>query len=96
MRKVMNMLNETHQYGHISIENIPIELESSTPGEINDHSHMIGDIGIQIAEDGRIWICINGIAFLRFSPHLNGLMQKSSINNGNFELRNMSTKEWGT
>ena len=26
------------------------------------------DIGIQIAEDGRIWICINGVSFLRFKP----------------------------
>jgi len=27
-----------------------------------------GDIGIQTSEDGRIWICINGVAFLRFKP----------------------------
>jgi len=26
------------------------------------------NLGIQIAEDGRIWICINGISFLRFKP----------------------------
>ena len=27
-----------------------------------------GDFGLQIAEDGRVWICINGVAFLRFMP----------------------------
>lgn len=26
------------------------------------------DFGIQIATDGRVWVCINGIAFLRFKP----------------------------
>ena len=47
---------ETHQTGIISIE---MELGV---GLIN------GDIGIQIAEDGRIWIYIDGQAFLRFKP----------------------------
>ena len=27
-----------------------------------------GLLGIQTSEDGRIWICINGVAFLRFKP----------------------------
>ena len=47
---------ETHQHGLISIENVPEKLI------IN------GDIGIQIASDGRIWICIDGQAFIRFKP----------------------------
>ena len=51
---------ETHQQGIISLENIPKE-------------RMIkGDIGIQIAKDGRIWVCIDGIAFIRFKPNLKG------------------------
>ena len=29
---------------------------------------MEGDLGIQVAKDGRVWVCINGIAFLRFKP----------------------------
>jgi len=33
-----------------------------------------GDLGVQVAADGRVWVCINGIAFLRFSPHPNGKM----------------------
>ncbi|QIG58291.1 hypothetical protein SEA_SKOG_139 [Gordonia phage Skog] len=26
------------------------------------------DLGIQIAWDGRVWLCVNGQAFLRFKP----------------------------
>lgn len=61
---------ETHQTGTISIENVPEEL---APGV---GMFMKGDLGIQIAKDGRVWICIDGVAFLRFSPHVNELMSK--------------------
>jgi hypothetical protein len=56
-------LPETHAEGMISIENLPEERA------------LRGDLGIQIAADGRVWICINGAAFLRFSPHPNGKMK---------------------
>lgn len=47
---------ETHQRGMISLEYLPEE-------------RMIeGDFGIQIAKDGRVWICIDGVAFIRFKP----------------------------
>jgi hypothetical protein len=26
------------------------------------------DVGFQMAYDGRLWVCINGVAFLRFKP----------------------------
>ena len=52
----MKAYPETQQKGLITIEN-----DLRTGG-------LIGDFGIQIAKDGRIWICINGIAFLRFKP----------------------------
>ena len=45
---------ETHQTGFISIENIP------------DKKAIIGDLGIQISKDGRIWVCVDGVALLRF------------------------------
>jgi len=45
---------ETHFHGHISIE--------------SEFKSQIGDLGIQTSKDGRIWICINGVAFLRFKP----------------------------
>ncbi len=63
--EVLNMKEypETHQQGTISIENIP------------EFNYIKGDLGIHIAKDGRVWICIDGIAFLRFSPHTNGKMQ---------------------
>lgn len=25
-------------------------------------------IGVQVARDGRVWICVNGLAYLRFKP----------------------------
>lgn len=51
---------ELHSKGIISIENLPKE-------------RMIkGDLGIQIAPDGRLWICIDGIAFIRFKPDMEG------------------------
>lgn len=62
----MKELKETHMSGMISIENEEIILDRK-----KNFTHMIfGDLGIQIATDGRIWICINGIAFLRFKPNL--------------------------
>ena len=53
----MRELKETHQHGHISIEN---------PKQLLGITH--GDFGIQIAKDGRVWICFNGIAVIRFKP----------------------------
>jgi len=50
---------EVHINGLITIENIP------------EHLAQVGDLGIQISIDGRIWICINGTAFLRFRPNVN-------------------------
>ena len=51
----------THQHGIISIENLP------------KSNYIIGDLGIQIAFDGRIWVCIDGAAFIRFKPHTSNL-----------------------
>ena len=50
---------ETHMDGLISLEN---DYFHKTAGVVS------GDFGIKIAEDGRVWICINGIAFIRFHP----------------------------
>lgn len=47
---------ETHMEGTISIEN-PLESDI-----------VEGDFGIRIAEDGRVWVCVNGVAFIRFKP----------------------------
>lgn len=45
---------ETHQWGSISIE------QDLVRGCIN------GDLGVQVASDGRVWICIDGKALIRF------------------------------
>lgn len=47
---------ETHQYGRLSVE-MPL-----------DEKFYDCDLGIQIATDGRIWLCIDGKAALRFKP----------------------------
>jgi len=48
--------DQVTQYGIISFEHTPT------------HQTFKGQLGIQVAEDGRIWICIDGYAFLRFKP----------------------------
>ena len=55
---------ETHMDGKITIDNLPGEED----GEIL--RGLVGDFGIQIAEDGRVWVCINGVSLLRFTPSL--------------------------
>jgi len=52
----MKAYPETQQKGLITIEN-----DLRTGG-------LIGDFGIQIAKDGRIWICMNGVSVIRFKP----------------------------
>lgn len=47
---------ETHQKGLISFE------QDIKAGGIK------GDFGIQVAKDGRVWICVDGEALLRFKP----------------------------
>jgi hypothetical protein len=48
---------ETHQQGFITIE------QKLFVGLIK------GDFGIQIASDGRVWVCIDGNAVIRFKPN---------------------------
>jgi len=49
---------ETHFQGFISVEQ---ELKEGI---------IEGDLGIQISKDGRVWICINGIALIRLKPKI--------------------------
>lgn len=57
---------EVQQEGLISIEN----------SELLKNGFSEGYLGIQIAKDGRIWICIDGVAFLRFKPKIKEDNQK--------------------
>jgi hypothetical protein len=54
------------QEGYMTIDNIP------------DEGLRKGILGIQIGADGKVWICINGLSFLRFKPKL----KKEVIDNG--------------
>jgi hypothetical protein len=58
----MDELPESHKEGHLSVENLDI-IMSMGP------SLQQCDFGLQIARDGRVWVCVNGIAFLRFKPN---------------------------
>ena len=49
---------ETHQKGMLSIENK--DLCKLSGKEV--------DFGLQVSSDGRVWICIDGSAFIRFKP----------------------------
>ncbi len=51
----MKEISETHQHGFLTIEK---DIGGSK----------ICDVGIQVSKDGRIWICVNGQAFIRFKP----------------------------
>lgn len=68
----MKECSETHQQGLISIDQNLI-----TGG-------LMGDFGIQIAKDGRIWICINGISAIRFKPTIDfGIKEDYDIKQDN-------------
>jgi len=64
MKKDVEFLPEFHQRGYISFEQ-----------NIN-MGGCITDIGIQIGPDGRIWICVNGIALIRFNPNFFSTKEK--------------------
>lgn len=51
----MKALKETHMRGSLSVE---ADIKSTQDC----------DFGIQVSVDGRIWICIDGQAFIRFRP----------------------------
>jgi hypothetical protein len=53
---------ETHRQGELRIENPDIIAEM-------DLSNC--DLGVQIAWDGRVWLCVNGVAWVRFKPSRN-------------------------
>jgi sugar lactone lactonase YvrE len=52
-------LPATYRFGYLSVEQ-----------DLKAGMHK-GEIGIQIAEDGRIWICLDGQALIRFRPDVN-------------------------
>ena len=53
---IMQEIKETHQTGIITVEQ-NLQMQGK-----------ICDFGIQVAKDGRVWICVDGEALLRFRP----------------------------
>jgi hypothetical protein len=56
----MKIIPETHQRGMLTIEN--------WENLLMNVDLMNCDFGLQTHDDGRVWVCLNGIAFLRFKP----------------------------
>ena len=58
-----------------AVSNLKELLESHVRGSLSIEkdltSEMDCDFGIQISIDGRVWICIDGVAFIRFKPTQN-------------------------
>jgi hypothetical protein len=58
-------VGEFHQQGSLGISNrdevIAMLQAANTANETID-------VGLQASLDGRIWLCVNGMAFLRFKP----------------------------
>jgi hypothetical protein len=59
----MREFGPTYQEGHLSVENEDLIKRL----DLQDCS-----VGLQVSHDGRIWICVNGVAYLRFKPHRRG------------------------
>jgi hypothetical protein len=57
----MKELKATSQKGVLSVE---YDFDYGTPKSRTKEC----EVGIQIAEDGRIWICVDGQSFIRFKP----------------------------
>jgi hypothetical protein len=51
---------ETHWRGKVSFENLDDIIRFIDRDNV--------DFGLQVAHDGRVWVCLDGIAFVRFKP----------------------------
>jgi len=66
---------EVHCKGMVIVENLDMIKEmTSTLDSVRNT-----DLGIQIADDGRVWICVNGVALLRFKPNNNLVVPKNPV-----------------
>ena len=57
----MKEVKEVHQQGRLSIDNVEVI-------KMMNLSNV--DVGLQMSKDGRIWVCVNGMALVRFTPLL--------------------------
>ena len=54
-------ITEFHQQGMLEIGNLEF-IKQSCP------NFQDVDVGLQVSFDGRIWLCVDGIALIRFKP----------------------------
>jgi len=66
---------ETHMEGIISYE------QSISRGS------RVGDLGIQIARDHRVWLCVDGEAMIRFKPKVVGGKTQQNITPVRFDRK---------
>jgi hypothetical protein len=59
MTRLNDSFGPLYQEGHLSIE----DDELIKRLDLQD-CHF----GVQVSEDGRVWVCVNGMALLRFKP----------------------------
>lgn len=68
----MKSYPETHQKGILTVDSVSINIARDkgfiAGSVIGVPNTFVGDVGVQISEDGRIWICLNGESLLRFKP----------------------------
>jgi hypothetical protein len=55
----MKSYGPEYQRGHLSMEN----LVDVAMFDLQDC-----EVGLQTSDDGRIWLCVNGMALVRFKP----------------------------
>jgi len=63
---VAGMEFSTHQKGVTSIENLPPQFGLHFGP--NGRTYMEGDFETTVGVDGRVWVNINGVCFIRFKP----------------------------
>jgi len=65
---VIDEYPETHQQGHVMVHNQEDVDAALATGDV--------DFGVQIATDGRVWVCVDGLAYLRFKPAPKGVRKE--------------------
>ena len=68
---------ELHQQGFFSVDK-------------SISSSLDCDFGIQIADDGRVWVCVDGQSFIRFKPKFKETVKRFDLNNAIQKYRKLS------
>ena len=81
-------MDETHSQGIISIS----EDYKTLCKDLQN-----ADLGIQIGYNGRVWVCIDGIAFIRFKPSLKEIqMSRETGDKFFFEVEYQTSTQYHT